>query len=177
MDGRLEPVDQEFIRKRWEETWGLPVVSIDRSYLPEDVQGLAWRDEWGEALGLVTWHIDGDHAELVTVDAYQQGRHIGGRLLAGAEAELRSHNVRTVSIITTNDNLRAVAFYVRHGYRIVRIELDGVERVRKIKPDVPLVGNEGLPLRDMFELKKDLLEGDSHGRGALPAQLRPESLT
>lgn len=156
MEGRLEPVDQEFIRRQWSQLWGIPIVSTRRSFEPQDVQGLVWRDEWGEVQGLITWHIEGDEAEFVTVDAYQQGRHIGGRLLDGAEAELRKRGVRRARIVTTNDNLRAVAFYVRRGYRLMRIELDGVERVRKVKPGVPLIGNENIPLRDMYELEKEL---------------------
>lgn len=176
MEGNLEPVDQEYIRKRWEETWGLPVISLDRTYMPEDVQGLVWRDEWGEVQGLITWHIVGDHAEFVTVDAYQQGRHIGGRLLSGGEAELRKHDIRTISIITTNDNLRAVAFYVRHGYRIVRVELDAMDRVRAQKPGVPVTGIDGIPLRDMFELRKELTD-HTRGRGGLPSELHPESFS
>jgi hypothetical protein len=177
MEGRLEPVDGEFIRQRWQGTWGFPVVSIDRTYMPEDVSGFCWRDEWGEAQGLVTWHVEGDHAEIVTLDAYQQGRHIGGRLLDGAEAELMRRGVRRVSIITTNDNLRALSFYVRRGYRIVRLDLDGVERVRALKPDVPALGNDNLPLRDMIELQKDLVEADSESSRHLPESTLPESLT
>jgi GNAT superfamily N-acetyltransferase len=175
MEGRTEPVDQEYIRSYWEAHWGLPVVSTRRSYLPEDVQGIVYRDEWGEAQGLITWHIEGDRAEIVSVDAYQQGRHIGGRLLLAAEAELSKRGVRNLMIVTTNDNLRAVGFYVRHGYRLMRIELDGVARVRQQKPDVPLVGNEGLPLRDMYELEKTL-EPAPAGR-SMPRELRPESFS
>jgi GNAT superfamily N-acetyltransferase len=178
MEGRLEPVDQEYIRKRWEETWGLPVVSIDRNYTPEDVSGLCWRDEWGEAQGLITWHIEGDRAEIVTLDAYQQGRHIGGRLLDGAEAELRRRSVHQVRIVTTNDNLRAIAFYLRRGYRIVRVELDGMDRVRKLKPGIPERGLDGIPLRDMFELHKHLGEGPAGGgSNRIPEGARPESFT
>jgi hypothetical protein len=177
MEGRLEPVDQEYIRKRWEETWGLPVVSIDRTYMPEDVSGLCWRDEWGEAQGLITWHIEGDRAEMVTVDAYQQGRHIGGRLLDGAESELMRRGVRHVSIITTNDNLRAVAFYVRRGYRIVRVELDAIDRVRKLKLGVPERGIDGILLRDMYELHKHLDEAITGGSHRIPEGARPETFT
>lgn len=177
MEGRLEPVDQEFIRRRWEESSWLPVVSIDRTYQPEDVAGLAWRDEWGVPQGLVTWHIEGDKAEIVSVDAYEQGRHIGGRLLDGAEAELLRRGVRHVSMVTTNDNLRAIAFYVRRGYRIVRIDLDGMDRVRKLKPKVPLLGNDNIPLRDMFELQKDLSDANGSGSHRIPEGARPESFT
>ncbi len=177
MEGRLEPVDREFIRDRWKDSWGIPVVSVDRTYEPEDVQGMVWRDEWGEAQGLVTWHIDGDEAEIVTMDAYQQGRHIGGRLLDGAEAELRKRDVERVTIVTTNDNLRALAFYVRRGYRMVRLDLDGVDRVRALKPDVPALGHDNLPLRDMIELQKDLSRSTVGGSHRVPEGVRPESFS
>jgi hypothetical protein len=176
MEGRLEPVDREFIQKRWEQTWGLPVVSIDRNYTPEDVSGLCWRDEWGEPQGLITWYIEGDCAEIVTLDAYQMGRHIGGRLLDGAEAELMRRGVRNISIVTTNDNLRAVTFYVRRGYRIVRVDLDGMDRVRRQKPGVPALGIDNIPLRDMLLFQKDFTESHTSPQ-RIPDGARPESDT
>jgi hypothetical protein len=154
MEGRLEPASPEFIAATLRSEWDLPVMTMRRDYLPGDVEGLAWRDGAGEAQGLVTWHIDGHEAEVVTLNAFQPGQHIGGRLLDGGEAELRKRGVRRVFITTTNDNLRAIAFYIRRGYRIVRVELDGMDRVRAGKPGVPLTGMEGVPLRDMLELQK-----------------------
>jgi hypothetical protein len=58
MEGHLEPIDQEFIRRYWEQHWGLPIVSTRRTYMPEDVHGFVWRDEWAEVQGLITWHIE-----------------------------------------------------------------------------------------------------------------------
>ncbi len=157
MEGRLEPATPDYIRERVGATWAFPIISTTATYAGTDgLEGLAWRYESGEIGGLVTWFIEGDWAEIVTLDAYEQGRHIGGRLLDGAEAELRSRGARRVSITTTNDNVRAIAFYLRRGYRIVRVEVDGMERVRALKPDVPLEGSEGLPLRDMLEFEKFL---------------------
>jgi len=157
VDGRIEPAETDFIAACLSETWGLPVITVARDYMPEDLDGgFLWRDGAGEAQGLVTWAIDGDHAEIVTMDAFIQGVHIGGRLLDAAEAELAGRGVRRLSITTTNDNLRALAFYVRRGYRLVRLHLDGVDRVRAAKPGVPAMGNEGVPLRDMWELEKNL---------------------
>ncbi len=115
-----------------------------------------YRDDGGAPLGLVTWHADGDRAEIVTIDAFERGRHVGGRLLNGAEEELRRQGAKQVTIMTTNDNLRAMAFYVRHGYRIVAVHLDAMERVRQLKPAVPETGQDGLPLRDVIELAKEL---------------------
>ena len=156
MEGRLEAADAAFIDEQWRRLWGLPAVSLDREYRPTDVEGLVYRDDGGVPQGLVTWRVDGDGGEIVTVDAFEQGRHVGGRLLNGAEEELRRRGARGVTIMTTNDNLRAIAFYVRHGYRIVAVHLDAMERVRLLKPAVPETGQDGLPLRDVIELVKEL---------------------
>ena len=156
MEGRIEAADAAFIDEQWRRLWGLPVVSLDCQYKPADVDGLVFRDDGGAPEGLVTWHVEGDRAEVVTLDAFEQGRHVGGRLLDGAEGELRRQGVKRATIMTTNDNLRAIAFYVRRGYRIVAIHLDAMARVRKLKPAVPNSGLDGLPLRDVIELAKEL---------------------
>ncbi len=156
MEGRLEAADAACIEAQWRRLWGLPVVSLNRHYEPADVEGLVYRDDGGEVTGLVTWHVDGDCAEIVTVDAFEQGRHVGGRLLRGAEEELRKQGAERVRIMTTNDNLRAIAFYVRSGYRLVAVHLDAMKRVREVKPGLPETGLDGLPLRDVIELVKEL---------------------
>lgn len=157
MEGRLEPADGDYLRELVDAAWGFPVISVGATYESTDVlDGLLWRDERGEIEGFVTWTLEGDWAEIVTLDAFEKGRHIGGRLLDGAEAALTERGVRRVSLTTTNDNVRAIAFYLRRGYRIVRVEVDGMDRVRAAKPGVPMTGHEGLPLRDMLEFEKRL---------------------
>ena len=155
-EGRLEPATAEEIDLLVSEHWGVPVVCIDRAYEPADLEGLVWRDDSGEIHGLVTWAVEDEWAEIVTLDAFVQGAHIGGRLLDAAEAELRRRGVRTAVVVTTNDNLRALSFYARRGYRLMRLDLNGMERVRAMKPGVPQEGREGLRLRDMWELRKEL---------------------
>lgn len=155
MEGRLEPIDSEYACQHLGELWGWPVITPLRTYTADDqLHGMVWRDEWGSIQGLIVWHTEADNAEIISIDAYQQGRHIGGRLLDGAEAELRKRGVQSVAITTTNDNLRAITFYVRRGYRLVGLELDGMDRVRAVKPDVPETGQDGIPLRDMLVLEK-----------------------
>ena len=119
------------------------------------MEGLAWRED-GAVLGLATWCVDGERAEIVSLDALQQGRRIGARLMEAAEEELRRRGVAAVRVVTTNDNLRALSFYARRGYRLLRLHADAMDRVRRLKPQVPLTGNDGIPLRDMWELEKEL---------------------
>jgi hypothetical protein len=51
---------------------------------------------------------------------------------------------------------RALSFYLRRGYRLVRVHLDAMDRVRRAKPQAPLTGNHRIPLRDMWELERGL---------------------
>lgn len=153
---RLDPATPGEIDALVRERWGVPVLSIDALYQPADLEGLVWRDESGDIQGLVTWAVEDGWAEIVTIDAFVQGAHIGGRLLDAAEAALRDRGVRTAVVVTTNDNLRAQAFYMRRGYRLTRLDLDGMDRIRALKPSVPHTGHENLPLRDMWEYRKDL---------------------
>jgi GNAT superfamily N-acetyltransferase len=156
VDGEIEPASAEFIAQQWEEHWGLPLVSVEHEYMPSDVEGLAWRGDDGTRLGLVTWAVDGTIAEIVSLHAVERGRGVGAQLMDAAEEELRRRGVRTVRVVTTNDNPRALSFYLRRGYRLVRLHLGAMDRVREAKPDVPLVGNDGIPLLDMWELGRDL---------------------
>ncbi len=156
MEGGIEPAPTELIARLWEEQWGLPIVTPEREYLPPDVEGFVWRTHGGEGLGLVTWAVDGDRAEIVSMDALERGRRIGARLMEAAEEELRRRGVKTAHLFTTNDNHRALSFYVRRGYRLVRLHLDAMDRVREAKPQVPEMGDDGIPLRDMWELEKPL---------------------
>jgi hypothetical protein len=41
-----------------------------------------------------------------------------------------------------------------HGYRLVRVHLDAVDRVREHKPRLPEKGYEGIPMRDLWEFEK-----------------------
>ena len=61
-------------------------------------------------------------------------------------------------LATTNDNVRALNFYQKRGYRLVRLHLDAMDNVREMKPRIPELGGDGIPLRDMREVEKRLLE-------------------
>jgi hypothetical protein len=73
-----------------------------------------------------------------------------------AEDELRKRGVKTAVLATTNDNARALNFYIKRGYRLVRVHFDAMDRVRALKPGVPMSGRDGVPLQDMWELEKEL---------------------
>ena len=66
------------------------------------------------------------------------------------------HGRRRVSLMTTNDNIDALRFYLRRGYRITSVSLGAVNRARTMKPSIPLVAANGIPISDQLTLVKVL---------------------
>jgi Acetyltransferase (GNAT) family len=77
-----------------------------------------------------------------------RGRRSSRRSLRPREA-----GCRRVWLITTNDNLRALRFYQRRGFRLVAVHPDALARSRELKPSIPEIGLDGIPLRDELELE------------------------
>ncbi|HLC28461.1 MAG TPA: GNAT family N-acetyltransferase [Dehalococcoidia bacterium] len=157
LDPAIRPATEAEIEADWREfTGGPPVIGALRDYIPSDVEGLIWRDPAAGRHGLVSWWIEGERAEMVSVHAEPPGSGTGTRIMDAAEEELRRRGVKTTILATTNDNVRALNFYRERGYRLVRLQLEAMDRVRAAKPSVPLTGRDSVPLRDMWELEKML---------------------
>jgi ribosomal protein S18 acetylase RimI-like enzyme len=60
-------------------------------------------------------------------------------------------------LVTTNDNVDALRFYQRRGFRLAALRRGAVDDGRaRLKPEIPTVGDYGIPLRDELELDKPL---------------------
>ena len=59
----------------------------------------------------------------------------------------------SIVLETTNDNTEALRFYQKHGFDITAFHRDEMDNARKMKPEIPLVGNDGIPLRHVFALE------------------------
>lgn len=153
-DHRLRPATTKEIKELWDERWFGRVVCLNTVYQPDDVYGLALADHHDEMVGLVTYHVDGAAGQVVTLDTILRGRGFGRQLLEAVENKFHNLGLGRAWALMTNDNLRAVGLYISRGYRVVKIHVDAVDRVREHKPKLPEVGYEGIPVRDLWELEK-----------------------
>jgi GNAT superfamily N-acetyltransferase len=102
----------------------------------------------------VTYHVDGPSGQIVTLDTILRGRGFGRRMLEDVENKFHGLGLGRAWALMTNDNLRAAGLYLSRGYRLVRIHLDAVDRVREHKPQLPERGYDGIPMRDIWEFEK-----------------------
>ena len=135
--------------------WGTTEMVISSGiYDCSQLQGFTYLNENQAIIGLITYVLRGKECEIISLDSTEEGRGIGTLLVQAVEERARQHNCTVVSLITTNDNLHALKFYQKRGYYLVEILQNAVERARALKPEIPLIGYEGIPIRDEIKLQK-----------------------
>jgi ribosomal protein S18 acetylase RimI-like enzyme len=159
---RIRPIDEgDRPMLGWlvAELWGSEVVAVHGTCLrPAELGGfIAERSR--RMVGLLTYQVvgdmlEGDMLEIVTLNAIDRRAGIGTMLIEAAVAEARRFGCREVRLTTTNDNVDALRFYQRRGFRLAELRPGAVDRSRQRKPEIPLTGNYGIPLRDEIDLSR-----------------------
>jgi ribosomal protein S18 acetylase RimI-like enzyme len=84
---------------------------------------LAWSE--GELTGVATYVIDGDSCELLTLHTASRLMGVGSALLAAVQDIANAAGCRCLWVVTTNDNLEALRFYQRRGFRLALLRPGG----------------------------------------------------
>jgi GNAT superfamily N-acetyltransferase len=114
-------------------------------------------DDNGRIAGLLAYIVDSDQCEILTLHVDSQWLGTGSRLLAAVEEIAKSMGCGHMMVATTNDNLDALRFYQRRGFFLVALHEGAVDKSRtQLKPEIPKLGDYGIPLRDELELHKRL---------------------
>jgi ribosomal protein S18 acetylase RimI-like enzyme len=150
---------RDFVRERWGDEI---VVGHGVVYRPATLPGLILTDERGNPGGLLTYTIEADACEIVTIDVVDEGRGYGSGLLDAVSHIARAAGCSRLSLITTNDNERAIGFYLAHGFEVVEIREGAIEESRRRKPSIPLVNEHGVPITDEIEMERRLSSGDGN---------------
>lgn len=156
MDTQIRPItqeDQAWITRKLTENWGTPLIisrgkSNDASKLPGFVAFVN-----GTQVGLVTYRIEDQECELVTLDSWQEKIGVGTILVEAVKEEAQKVGCSRLWLITTNDNLHALKFYQKRGFHLIAVHPNAIAESREIKPTIPEIGMYGIPLRDEVELQ------------------------
>jgi DNA-3-methyladenine glycosylase I len=149
----LTDADRSWKLATLEGGWGTTTVArlaelVDAAPLP----GFVALDD-DQPVGLLTYLERADGIEVATVQALEQGRGVGRALMDAVHEHAVRREARRLWLITTNDNLRAFAFYQQWGMDLRRVIRNGVEASRQVKPSIPTVGTAGIPVRHELEFE------------------------
>ena len=150
--------DREWIIEVLVDNWASNViVTRGIAYEADRLPGII-AEKGGVRVGLLTYKIKNHELEVVTMNALDEGKGIGTRLLNEVKAIARKNKCRRIWIITTNDNVDAIRFYQKRGFEIAAFHRYAAEEARKLKPQLPFVGMYGIPIRDEIEMEMNLKE-------------------
>jgi len=110
----------------------------------------------GARIALATYRLASLGCELLSLDSLREGQGAGTALLAAVADAARAAGCRRLWPITTNDNTRALRFYQWRGFSLAALHRDAVAAARLLKPTIPLLGDDDIPIRDEMELELPL---------------------
>ena len=105
------------------------------------VDGIAVLED-KKIIALLTFAVNADVCEIISLDSLTEGKGIASSLI----------------VITTNDNINAIRFYQKRGFDMVKLYHNALDASRRLKPQIPLIGENGIPLRHEIEFEYILTE-------------------
>ena len=152
----IHPVDAGLRKKLQiilDKTWGSPFLAVngklwDSRTMPGFV---AVRED--EVLGYLLYELHGGECEIMVLESVVQNVGIASALVEQVMKTAKSGGVNKVIVQTSNDNTHAFRFYQRRGFTIREVRLGALDIARQLKPSIPLIGEDGIPLRDEIEFE------------------------
>lgn len=111
----------------------------------------------GRPIALLTVHESATGLEVLTLHSESGGLGAGTRLLETALRVAEASHAPRLWLVTTNDNVGAIGWFLRRGMTVARVHAGAVDMDRAaVKPAIPATNpRNGLPVRDLVELELD----------------------
>ena len=136
------------------ESWGaLQIVSHRKLYDLRELPCLIAISDNQEVLGYCYYRICNHECEIMVIESVRFNAGIGSALIEAAMKIAARENCKRLYLVTTNDNTNAFRFYQRRGFTICDFRLNEMDYARKLKPSIPLLGDNDIPLQHEIEFE------------------------
>lgn len=104
-------------------------------------------------VGLLTYSITDHTCEITSLNSLIEKQGIGTSLIQHIIAIARQKQCKRIIVVTTNDNIDAIRFYQKRGFDMARLYHNALDVSRKLKPEIPLIGENDIPLQHEIEFE------------------------
>jgi ribosomal protein S18 acetylase RimI-like enzyme len=154
---KITNADQEVIAAIAQSFWGDKMVIVHNEIFDlTEAEGIKAVQD-GEIVGMMQFQLQGDVCEILSLVSLKENQSIGTALIREIERIAENQGCSSLSLTTTNDNLKVLGFYQRQGFHFAALFPGQVVRSRQMKPSIPAIGEHGIPIRDELRLEKHLL--------------------
>lgn len=155
--GPITDQNRDQVNRFTEDNWfSKEMVVNGRIINMSALEGIVCYDQSPNLIGLLTYLIQGNTFEIISLDSKKEHIGIGTKLLNQARQIAEMNNCNKISLTTTNDNLHALRFYQRRGFTLSALHVNAIDKARRLKPAIPVKGDFGIPIRDELELEFQL---------------------
>jgi ribosomal protein S18 acetylase RimI-like enzyme len=149
----LNKDDKARVTSLLKEHWGsVKMVTRGKIHKADELPGFVAVQE-GKPAGLLTYQINGKECEITSMNSLAENKGIGSALIDAVKNAVVTAGCKRLWLITTNDNTAALHFWQKRGFSLVAIYRNTIEQSRRLKPEIPLTGNDDIPIRDEIELE------------------------
>ena len=103
--------------------------------------------------GVVTYNIEGSECEITTLNSFDENKGVGTALINATLAAAKEKGCSRLWLITTNDDINAIRFYQLKGFELAAVHINAMDLSRKMKPSIPLLGMDNIPIKHEFEFE------------------------
>lgn len=141
----------DFMINRW---YSLKMIIRGKEIDMASVDGFCVLDKYA-IVGLITYLINEENSvmEITSLDSLKENQGIGTILINRVIEEAKKIRCKKIVLITTNDNINALRFYQKRGFDMVHLFHNALEVSRKLKPEIPVIGQNSIPLMHEIEFE------------------------
>lgn len=144
------PAHEPLIRSYLSQKWGSSMsVSLGKVVDAAQLPGFVYLLE-GQIVAMVTYQIVQGECEIVTLNSELRNHGLASDLIEKV-VDVAKEQVRRIWLITTNDNANAIRFYQKRGFEWVAFHRHSMQKSRAIKPEIPLYGEDNIPIEHELE--------------------------
>lgn len=153
---RLDEQHRPQINQLLVEGWSGPIiVSRGVAHDTSNMDGFVALSD-GMLAGYVLFNVVGADCEVIVLQSIENNCGYGTALLNSVERIACERGCSRMWLVTTNDNTHALRFYQRYGFDLTAVYINALDKARLLKPSIPLVGDNDIPLKHEFVFSKNL---------------------
>ena len=157
----IVPLTKEFtkqVERIAAESWGAIQVAVHRElYDLREMPCIIAVSDDQELLGYCYYRFADTECEIMAIESLEPNTGVGSLLVKAIIEKARDEHCKRVYLQTTNDNTNAFRFYQRRGFTICAFRINELDYSRKLKPSIPLLGDDDIPLMHEIEFEYILL--------------------
>ncbi|HPF86887.1 MAG TPA: GNAT family N-acetyltransferase [Candidatus Limiplasma sp.] len=160
MDETITPINEALrakIQPLIDEAWAGPMIAVNgRLWDTRTLPGFAVLDKNGVIAGYLLFAFHDGECEIMVLESLRENSGIGTALTNAAKEIAKENGLHKLIVMTTNDNLHAIRFYQKRGFTLRALRPNMLETSRRLKSGIPLMSEDGIPLRDEIEFEMEI---------------------